>query len=126
MSTSTGTGSEGSGQALDWLKWIVVFGILGGGIFGNWYYAEQSLLYRVLALLALGVVAFLVAIQTERGRSAWTLIKEARGEIRRVVWPTWEETTQTTMIVLVLVLIFALILWLLDTGLSWMVSTVLG
>ncbi|MEM8769955.1 MAG: preprotein translocase subunit SecE [Pseudomonadota bacterium] len=126
MSTSTGAGSEGSSQALDWLKWIVVFGILGGGIFGNWFYGEQSLLYRVLALLALGTVAFLVAIQTERGRSAWTLIKEARGEIRRVVWPTWEETTQTTMVVLVLVLIFALILWLLDTGLSWIVSTVLG
>ena len=58
--------------------------------------------------------------------NAWTLIKDARGEIRRVVWPTWEETTQTTMIVLVLVLIFALILWALDSLLSWLVSSVIG
>jgi len=102
-----------------------VFAILGGGVFGNWYYGDQSLLYRVIALLVMGVGAFFVAIQTEKGHNAWTLIKEARGEIRRVVWPSWEETSQTTMIVLVLVLIFALILWLLDSGLSWAVSLLL-
>ena len=122
MTTST----EAPGQALDWLKWIVVFGVLAGGVFGNWYYQDQSLLIRVVALLVLGLGAFGMAIQTVRGRAAWTLIKEARGEIRRVVWPTWDETSQTTMIVLVLVLIFSLILWLLDSGLSWIVSLVLG
>jgi preprotein translocase subunit SecE len=119
------TSTETTGQALDWLKWIVVFGILVGGVFGNWYYQDQSLLYRVAALLVLGLCAFGLAIQTGKGRAAWTLIKEARGEIRRVVWPSWEETTQTTLIVLVLVLIFSLILWLLDSGLSWVVSMVL-
>jgi preprotein translocase subunit SecE len=122
LSTST----ETTGQALDWLKWLLVFGILGAGVFGNWYYQDQSLLYRVVALLVLGGSAFALAIQTERGRNAWSLIKDARGEIRRVVWPTWEETTQTTMIVLVLVMIFSLILWLLDSGLSWLVSSVIG
>ena len=55
-----------------------------------------------------------------------TLIKESRSEIRRVVWPSSQETTQTTMIVLLLVLIFSLILWLLDSGLSWLVSAVIG
>ena len=121
MSTST----ETSGAVLDWLKWAVVFAILGGGVFGNWYYQDQSLFYRVIALLLLGISAFAIAIQTEKGRNTWSLIKDARGEIRRVVWPTWEETSQTTLVVLVLVLIFALILWLLDSGLSWLVSLVL-
>jgi preprotein translocase subunit SecE len=121
LSTST----ETTGAGLDWLKWLVVFAILGGGVFGNWYFGDQSLLYRVVALLVLAVAAFFVAIQTEKGGNAWTLIKEARGEIRRVVWPTRDETVQTTMIVLVLVLIFALILWLLDSGLSWVVSSIL-
>jgi preprotein translocase subunit SecE len=119
------TSAETTGQGLDWLKWMLVIGILGAGVFGNWYYGDQSLLYRVVALLVLGGCAFAVTIQTERGRNAWTLIKDARGEIRRVVWPSWEETTQTTMIVLVLVLIFSLLLWLLDSGLSWVVSQVL-
>ncbi len=121
LSTST----ETTGTGLDWLKWIVVFAVLGGGVFGNWYFGDQSLLYRVVALLVLAMTAFFVAIQTEKGSNAWTLIKDARGEIRRVVWPTRDETVQTTLIVLVLVLIFALILWLLDSGLSWVVSSIL-
>ena len=119
------TTTETPGQALDWLKWIAVSVILGAGVFGNWYYQDQSLLIRVVALLVLGLAAFGIAIQTVKGRAAWTLIREARGEIRRVVWPTWEETSQTTMIVLVLVLIFSLLLWMLDSGLSWVVSLVL-
>lgn len=123
MSTSSETTT---GQALDWLKWLVVFGVLGGGIFGNWYFQDTSVLYRVIALIVLGGSALAVAIQTERGHNAWTLIKEARGEIRRVVWPSWDETLQTTMVVLVLVVVFALILWLLDSALSWLVSEVIG
>jgi len=111
---------------LDWLKWLLVAGILGGGVFGNWYYQDESLLYRVVALLVLGASALFLAVNTERGGAAWALLKESRGEIRRVVWPTREETTQTTLVVLVLVLIFSLILWLLDSGLSWLVRTIIG
>ncbi len=120
------TSAESSQPALDWFKWIVVLALVAGGIFGNWYYQDESLLYRILGLVGIAGVALLVAAQTERGRSLWTLLKEARVEIRRVVWPTRQETTQTTFIVVVLVLIFALILWLLDTILGWLVSSVIG
>ena len=53
-------------------------------------------------------------------------MREARAEIRRVVWPTRQQTTQTTGIVLVLILLFSLILWGLDSTLSWMVQEVIG
>ena len=53
-------------------------------------------------------------------------MKDARAEIRRVVWPKREETVQTTGIVLLLVIIFGLLLWLLDTLLGWFVSAVIG
>ncbi|MCZ6855091.1 MAG: preprotein translocase subunit SecE [Gammaproteobacteria bacterium] len=123
MSTSVETSGE---SAIDWLKWIVVFALVGTGVFGNWYYQDWAVLYRVVSLLGLAIVALLVVVQTQKGRAAWELMKDARSEIRRVVWPTRQETLQTTMIVLVLILVFSLILWLLDSGLSWLVSTVIG
>lgn len=122
MSTSTETGQS----VTDWFKWIIVAAVVVGGVFGNWYYQDQSLLYRVLALLALAAVAALVMFQTNQGKALWTLIKESRVEIRRVVWPNRQETTQTTFIVVMLVLVFSLILWGLDSLLSWIVSIVIG
>ena len=111
---------------MDWLKWLIVAALLAGGVYGNWYFQDESLLIRVLGLLGGAVVAVFIAIQTERGRATWNLMKESRSEIRRVVWPSNQETTQTTLVVLVLVIIFALILWGLDSLLSWGVSSVIG
>ena len=122
MSAST----ESSQSAVDWFKWIIVTLIVAGGVFGNWYYQDQSLLYRVLALLALAAVAAFVSFQTNQGKALWTLIKESRIEIRRVVWPNRQETTQTTFIVVMLVLVFSMVLWGLDSLLSWIVSKVIG
>ena len=123
MSTNTEASPSGS---LDWLKWLFVAAIVGAGVYGNWYFQDESLLIRVAALLGLAAVALFVALQTERGRNTWNLIKESRSEIRRVVWPTNQETNQTTLVVLVLVLIFALILWGLDSLLGWIVSSIIG
>ena len=80
----------------------------------------------MLVIVALAVVALGIASQTERGGAVVSLLKEARTEIRRVVWPTRQETTQTTFIVILLVIVFAIILWGLDSLLSWLVSTVIG
>lgn len=111
---------------LSWFKWLAVFLLIGGGIYGNWYFAEESFLYRVLGLLTLAALACAIALQTAVGRSAWTLMKEARIEIRKVVWPTTQEVTQTTMIVLILVLLVALILWLLDWGVGFFTERLIG
>jgi preprotein translocase subunit SecE len=112
--------------ALDWLKWLVVVALLAGGVFANWYYQDEGLLVRVIGLLVAAAVAVLIALQTQRGRNIWSLLKESRAEVRRVVWPTNQETTQTTMVVLLLVFVFALILWGLDSLLGWIVSSIIG
>ena len=123
LSTNTDVTAAGG---LDWLKWLVTAALLGLGVYGNWHYQDESLLMRVLGLIGIAAVAVGVALQTVRGAAIWTLLKESRAEIRRVVWPTRDETLQTTVIVLVLVLVFAFILWLLDSALSWFVSAVIG
>ena len=117
---------DGGGTIGDWLKWAVVLALLAGGVVGNWYFQDESLLIRALGLVAAALVAGFVAYTTERGHRVWSLAREARAEIRRVVWPTRQQTTQTTGIVLILILVFSLILWGLDSLLSWMVQGVIG
>src|SRR5690606_21846402 len=72
-----------SASRFDILKWLVVFVLIAVGVVGNQYFSAESVLYRVLALVALGVVAAFVALQTDRGRRFATLLKEARVEIDR-------------------------------------------
>ena len=121
-----GTNVDNKAGTLDWLKWLAVAALLAGGVFANWYYQDEMLLVRVSGLLATAAIAVLLALQTERGRSIWSLLKEARTEVRRVVWPTNQETTQTTLVVILLVVVFALILWGLDSLLGWIVSSIIG
>ena len=117
---------ETNSSALDGVKWLVVALIVGAGAYCNWYFAEESLLYRVVALIIVAFVAGFIALQTAKGASLWLILKEARIEFRKVVWPTHQETVQTTLLVLVVVVIAAIILWGLDSLLSWLVSGVIG
>lgn len=111
---------------LDGLKWLLVAVLVAAGVGGNIYFAAQPLLYRVMALLVLAAVAAFVALKTAKGAAFWKLSKEARIEIRKVVWPTRQEATQTTLIVVGFVLFTALILWGLDSLLGWLASQIIG
>ncbi len=118
--------AEATGSRFDLLKWLVVATLVIVGVVGNQYFSAEPILYRVLALLAIAIVAGFVALQTTKGQSFFVLAKEARVEIRKVVWPTRQETTQTTMIVVAVVLVMALLLWGLDSLLGWLVSLIVG
>jgi preprotein translocase subunit SecE len=118
--------TEASGSRFDNVKWLLVVALVAVGVYGNSFYADQSLLYRVLALLALAAVAGFIALQTSQGAAFWDLAKGSRMEIRKVVWPTRQETVQTTVIVVGFVIVVALILWGLDSLLGWLVSQVIG
>ncbi|MBD2840583.1 preprotein translocase subunit SecE [Metapseudomonas lalkuanensis] len=118
--------AEAKETRFDVLKWVVVVALVAVGVVGNQYFSAEPILYRVLALLALAAVAAVVALQTAKGQAFFVLAKEARAEIRKVVWPTRQETTQTTLIVVAVVLVMALLLWGLDTLLGWLVSLIVG
>jgi preprotein translocase subunit SecE len=53
-------------------------------------------------------------------------MRESRTELRKVVWPTRKETTQTTLVVMGVVALVALFLWMVDGILSWVVRLLLG
>jgi preprotein translocase subunit SecE len=111
---------------LDSLKWVVVVALVAAGVYGNSYFAAESMLYRVIGLLILAGIAGWIATQTSKGSAFVTLCMEARTEIRKVVWPTRTETTHTTMIVVIVVIIVAIILWGLDSFLSWLIALIIG
>ena len=113
-------------QRQDLLKWAAVIAIVAGGVYANAYFAAEPLVVRVVGLLILGAFAVWLAVQTTKGSAFLTLCLEAKTEVRKVVWPTRQETAQTTMIVLVVVFILAIVLWLLDSLLGAVVSRIIG
>ena len=118
--------TDSSASWLDIVMWLAVVAIVAGGIYANTVYATAEVIYRALAGVAIAGVAVLLALQTQHGKAAWNLAKEARVEVRKVVWPTREETTQTTLVVVLVVVLVGLIMWGLDSGLSWGVHAVIG
>ena len=117
---------SGKDESLDPVLWIIVVLLVVTGVYGNSYFAAESTLYRVIGLLVLAGVTGWLATLTAKGKAFVTLCLEAKTEIRKVVWPTRAETTQTTLIVVAVVMIVALILWALDSLLSWVITFIIG
>ncbi len=112
--------------AAEWAKWIVAALLLVAGVFGNYYFEEQPLLYRFVGVLLLALLAIFVFLQTVQGKTFLGLLKESRAEVRKVVWPTKQETMQTTLFVVIIVLFMSVVLWGFDTLLGFAVSALLG
>lgn len=110
---------------LDWLKWLFVLILLVGTVVGNVYFDQYSMAVRAAAIIVVAIIMLLVAVRTRSGDAAWRFIKEARMEMRKVVWPTRQETTQTTLIVIVIVALMGLILWGVDTLFAYIVSMII-
>jgi preprotein translocase subunit SecE len=117
---------EVNSSRLDSLKWLFVAFLVVGGIFGNYYFGAQPILYRAIALVVIAGVAGFLALNTAKGSVFFGLLKGAKVEARRVVWPTKQECNQTSLVVVAFILIMALILWLLDSLLGWLTSLVIG
>ena len=113
-------------SALETIKWLLVAALVAAAVWGNSYYAEYPVLYRAIGVLVLAVVAAAVALQTEQGKAFNQLRKDALVEMRKVVWPTRQEAVQTTLIVLVFVVVVALLLFVLDWMLNGLASWVIG
>lgn len=123
MNAHTETSESG---ALDILKLLVAAGVLTGGLFGYYWYLEWSQPLRVLLVLGGAIAGVAIAMTSTQGRRLWAFIQGSRIEIRKVVWPTKQETTQTAIAVFVFTLVLALFFWGLDSFLLWLTRTLVG
>jgi preprotein translocase subunit SecE len=118
--------AQTAGSRFDGLKWLLVLVILAGGVVANYYFISVALSIRAAIGIVLACVALGVAVQTAKGQVAWGFIKASRNEMRKVVWPTRPETIQTTVMVIVMVVVTSMILWGLDTLFVYLVGLLAG
>ncbi len=105
--------------AMDKGKLALAAGVFMAGVVGFYLLEDQSDLIRVIGMVAVAAVAIAIAMTSQPGKNAWAFAQEARQELRRVVWPTRQESIQTTLIVLVMVFVVAVLLWLMDMFFMW-------
>ena len=96
------------------------------GLVGYYYFAESPQVLRVVTVIVALAIAAGVAFTSLQGRSLWKFIQGARVELNKVVWPTREETLQTTAIVLVVALIGGVFFFALDVFLGWLITRITG
>ena len=125
MATANPTQTSESG-VLDIIKLLIAAGVLIGGLFAYYYYVEVSLPLRVLMVLGGTAAGIAIGMTSTQGKRLWAFIQGSRIEIRKVVWPTKQETTQTAIAVFVFALILSLFFWALDSFLLWLTRTLVG
>ena len=124
MSTQTETSESG---VLDTIKLLIAAAALIGGLYAYYYYeATVAQALRVLMVLGGTAVGIGIAMTSTQGQRLWHFIQGSRVEIRKVVWPTKQETTQTAIAVFVFTLIMMLFFWALDSGLLWLTRILVG
>ena len=110
----------------DKIKWIVAALLVVGALAGFYWFEQYSMLIRVPALVAAAIICVVIVVQTTAGRQLVGFFRESQIEARKVVWPTGKETTQTTLVVMGLVVAVAVFLWGLDMFLLWSVKLLTG
>ena len=111
---------------LDSFKLLLAITVLILGIVGFYYYEAESQLYRVLGVVFATMVAIAISSTTRMGQGLIGFAREARMEVRKVVWPTRQETVQTTFMVIVAVIIIGIFLWLIDMLLAQAIQLITG
>ncbi|MCF6776672.1 preprotein translocase subunit SecE [Thiotrichales bacterium 19X7-9] len=122
-------GSENNAalKGKDGLIWIGIVFLLAISIVANSIYAEAiAMPIRIAGFIVLVIILMAISLLTRQGKSAWGFIRSARGEMRRVVWPTRQETVQTTVLIIGVVLVAALIMWLFDSLFLYIVRMVIA
>ncbi|CUR53817.1 Protein translocase subunit SecE [Serratia symbiotica] len=111
---SVKTDTQVCSQYKEKIKWFMVIILLTIAIIGNYYYIDLNVFLRVFMVIFFIIVSGIIALMTNKGKIIILFAHEARIEIRKVIWPTYQETLYTTFIVAIVTVIMSLILWGLD------------
>lgn len=106
-------------------KYYIILSIIVMGLGVAGFYATENTIApigRILGLVAVGVVSLVIIYLSDAGKRGINFIGEARTEVRKVIWPTRQETIQMSLIVFLAVVVIGLFLWLIDTFFLWLIE----
>ena len=120
-----------SGSPVDVILWVIALVLFTAAFLVNqhlpaYWIPANSVWVRVAVILACIVVALGLLYATHQGKGFVRLLKDARIELRRVTWPTKQETVTTSWHVLAVVVIASIVLWCFDYILGWLMKFIIG
>ena len=114
----------------DMLLWLVaIIAMISATLVSQYlprYWAPANNVWTQIAItVGLVVFGFICLAFTNQGSAFKTLLKDAGIELRRVTWPTKDETVRYTWQVILMMIVFGIIIWLLDMFFSYVVGFVI-
>jgi preprotein translocase subunit SecE len=105
---------------------IAAIGVLVVGMILFYYFSDIRLFYRVVGMIAVLILSGYIGYQSDFGKLVYSYVTDSKIELKKVTWPTKQETTQTTLGVIFVVIVVGIILWLFDMLLGWAIGTLYG
>ena len=100
--------------------------VLITGMILFYYYSDVRLFYRVIGMISVVIFSAFIAYQSDFGKLVYSYVTDSKVELKKVTWPTKQETTQTTLGVIFVVIVVGILLWLFDMLLGWAIGTLYG
>jgi preprotein translocase subunit SecE len=115
--------NENPNKTKDILSWLAVALLTAGAFFCTYYYTFSG---PIQAMVWLGwfLLSMFFAYLTTTGKQVYQFAQESKIELLKVVWPTRQETIQTTTIVIVMVTLTGFILWGIDSIMMWAIAKI--
>ena len=115
--------SSNVNQTKDILSWLAVVLLTAGAFFCTYYYTFSGPIQSII-WLGWFLSTLFFAYLTTTGKQVFQFAQESRIELLKVVWPTRQETIQTTTIVIVMVTLTGFILWGVDSMMMWAIAKI--
>jgi preprotein translocase subunit SecE len=118
--------NETSANPMDTVLLALAGLVVVASLVAYYYFEATPVVVRALGILvSLGIAAGLL-YRTQLGQVLWQFIQGSRVEIRKVIWPTRQEATQTTLAVFLFLLVLGIFFWSLDFVLLMITRAITG
>ena len=113
-------------KILEKIKWlsISIFFILS--FFINYYFYKTQFFVRIFIISFLILCAISTLMYTKKGQYILSYIIMSKKEMEKIIWPKYNETLYTTLIVIAVTILMSLILWGVDSVIFHLIAFIIS